>query len=362
MAVTGQIEDLSDPSFDPHFMDTMGFGDELDPYQRLHQLRSQGAVLAIDAGGEPSYGEASDIWGLFDRHFMVLSHGAVDEVLNDPITFSNRPFLYNLGVSFGRSLSVMDPPEHTQYPEDTGSVAFRPHVVQEWGDGIVGPAVDELIGPFKSEGRAELQAHFCRPYPFNVIYRMLDLPPEDIDIFYKLTMAQIVFWNMAIPIEASEKLGRYFRAMIEERRANPGTDVVSVIATAEVDSEYLPEEVAISFLRQLINAGGDTTYRTTTALFTGLLSNPDQLEAVVQNRSLVPQAVEEALRWDGPVIEIARSTTRDTVVAGVQHTGQLPGECIVRWSQSRPERLREPGHVRHIPRTAQALRLRLWGP
>jgi cytochrome P450 len=70
-------------------------------------------------------------------------------------------------------------------------------------------------------------------------------------------------------------------------------------------------------LRQLINAGGDTTFRTTTALLTGLLTNPDQLEAVRDDRSLVDAAVEEALRWDGPVLASSRMTTVDTVVEGV---------------------------------------------
>ena len=59
-----------------------------------------------------------------------------------------------------------------------------------------------------------------------------------------------------------------------------------MLAQAEVDGEKLPEEILISFLRQLVNAGGDTTYRGTSVLLTGLLSNPDQLEAVRKDRSL----------------------------------------------------------------------------
>jgi cytochrome P450 len=339
MAMTHHIEDLSDSSFDPRLMDLMEFGDELNPYQRLHDMRAQGAVLPIETSG-PSYGELAHLWDHYEHHFMALTHGTVDEALNDAVTFSNDPFSYSLGVSFGRSLSVMDPPEHTQYRKILQR-AFRPPVVQEWGNGIVGPVIDELVSVFRDVGRAELQHQFCQPYPFNVIYRMLDLPPDDIEVFYKLTMAQIAFVNMEIPIEASEKLGRYFSAMIAERRANPGTDVVSVVATAEVDGEYLPDEVAISFLRQLINAGGDTTYRTTTALFTGLFTNPDQLDAVREDRSLVAQAVEEALRWDGPVVGVERSTTRDTDLGGVH----IPAHSLVHLSYGGANR--DPGVFDH---------------
>jgi len=66
-----------------------------------------------------------------------------------------------------------------------------------------------------------------------------------------------------------------------------------------------------------VNAGGDTTYRGTSALLTGLLQNPDQLEAVRQNRELIPDAIEEALRWEGPIVAHLRVATEDTSVGGV---------------------------------------------
>ena len=77
----------------------------------------------------------------------------------------------------------------------------------------------------------------------------------------------------------------------------------------------MPEEILISFLSQLLNAVGYTTYRGTSILLTGLLQNPNQLEALRRDRSLIAQAIEEALRWDGPVAAISRLTTRDGTVA-----------------------------------------------
>ena len=147
---------------------------------------------------------------------------------------------------------------------------------------------------------------------------MLDLPSADVATFYKLTVTQIftqIF--MAEALEASDKLGRYFSALIAQRRESPGTDLVSLLATAEVDGELLPEDVLISFLRQLINAGGDTTFRTTTVLLTGLLTNPEQLEAVRADRSLAGAAIEEALRFDGPVGTTFREAVKDIEIDGV---------------------------------------------
>jgi cytochrome P450 len=309
------IEDLDDPTFNPYFADVVVFGDHTDPYPRIMELLARGPVLPgsyFDEMGLPPQPP-----GPWSEHYMVLSHAAVDAVLNDPVTFSNKAFEPTLGAAFGHTVSVMDPPEHTKYRKVLQK-AFRPNIVQTWGTEVVGPVVDELVDVFRGTGKAELVEQFARPYPFNVIYRMLGLPPEDIATFYKLTVAQIITYpTMDNALDASAKLGRYFKRMIDERRADPGIDVVSVIATTTDDGEALPDEVVISFLRQLINAGGDTTFRTTSVLLAGLLTNPEQLEAIREDRSLIAAAIEEALRWDGPVVCAARMTTTDTEIAGV---------------------------------------------
>ncbi|MET4426853.1 MULTISPECIES: cytochrome P450 [unclassified Mycolicibacterium] len=313
MPVT-KIEDLADETFDPHIADKAVFGDHPNPYPRLKEMRAEGPVLHTDFWEEFGIPRWPAPWA--DR-WSVLSFDAVSQVLNDPITFSNKAFDSTLGLSFGQTVSVMDPPEHSPFKKLLQK-AFNPVVIQEWGSRIVSPVVDELVTPLRASGKAELVEDFARPYPFNVIYRMLDLPPDDIETFYKLTVAQIIHHpTMDNAIEAAGKLGRYFRNMIDERKANPGNDVVSLLATVELDGAPLPDEVVISFLRQLINAGGDTTFRTTTALLTGLLTNPEQLDAVRADRSLIPAAVEEALRWDGPVLCSVRLTMADTEIAGV---------------------------------------------
>ena len=316
MSIIEPIEDLNDKSFNPYLSDEMIFGSNVDPYtDAIDKVRAQGPVVEGSyrtlAGIHPQPGEP-------EKQFMVLSYDAVDQIMNDPITFSNKAFEPTLGRGFGHTVTVMDPPEHTGVRKILQK-AFRPSVVSAWGDDIVGPVIDQLVGKFRSLGKAELVEDFARPYPFNVIYRMLGLPQDDIEIFYKLTIAQIIFYPDEVnALDASSKLGRYFTNMIESRRENPGNDVVSVTAMAEVDGERLPNDVVIALLRQLINAGGDTTFRTTTSLLTGLLLNPDQLDAVRNDRSLIAQAVEEALRWDGPVLASSRLTTTDCEIQGVK--------------------------------------------
>jgi cytochrome P450 len=315
MTQIAPIEDLADPSFDPILADEVMYGSVMDPYDLVRQLREEAPVQR---------GDFSEVMGQFPttdypdaEHWMVLSYAGIEQVLNQPEKFSNRSFEPTLGASFGHTLSVMDPPEHTGYRKILQQ-AFRPNVVQSWGDGIVAPVIEELVGCFRETGRADLAGQFARPYPFNVIYRMLDLPPDDIDIFYKLTVTQILMQAFpAEALEASQKLGRYFRALIEQRRAAPGDDLVTLLALTEIDHDHLPDDVVVSFLRQLVNAGGDTTYRTTTVLLHALLTNPDQLEAVRHDRELVNQAIEEALRFDGPVLTSSREAVADVEVEGV---------------------------------------------
>ena len=101
-----------------------------------------------------------------------------------------------------------------------------------------------------------------------------------------------------------------------ERRAHPAEDVISDLVTAEVDGERLTDEAIYSFLRLLLPAGAETTYRSSGNLLYLLLTHPDQLEAVRDDRSLLPQAIEEALRFEPPLLTINRTTTCEVEIGG----------------------------------------------
>src|SRR5438552_9005070 len=144
------IEDLADPSFDPYLSDELVFGDLADPYPRIAALREQAPVVEADyraVMGIPTMPSDEAL-----PHYTVLSFAAVDQILNDPVTFSNRSFEPTLGAAFGHTVSVMDPPEHTRYRRILQQ-AFRPTIVQQWGVDIVGPVVEELLGAFRDQGR-----------------------------------------------------------------------------------------------------------------------------------------------------------------------------------------------------------------
>ncbi len=314
MATAARIQEFDDPDYDPFQSDELNFGSDLNPYPKIHALRAEGAVLEGDYASH--FGMASTPYP-GRRKFTVLGTAEINEALTDQTRFSNAAYQANLGSSFGMgSISTMDNPEHGRFRKIFQKI-FLPQHVKTWGETIVDPAVRDLMDGFQNRGTADLVQEFTLRYPFEVIYRQLALPQSDVRTFQRLAIGQTDFLTPGRPQEAAAKLGAYFVTLIEERRRKPGDDLVSLLANTEVDGEHLPELVLISFLRQLMNAAGDTTYRGTSILLTALLENPDQLEALRQDRKLIAPAIEEALRWDGPVVSQARMTRVDMTLGGI---------------------------------------------
>ena len=119
-------------------------------------------------------------------------------------------------------------------------------------------------------------------------------------------------------LKASGQLREYFVGILADRRREPRDDMVSVLAEAEVDGVRLSDEQIYGFLRNLLPAGAETTSRSTASLAFGLLTHTDQLDAVRADRGLLPQAIEEGIRWETPLLNFMRETTRDTELGGVQ--------------------------------------------
>jgi cytochrome P450 len=309
-----RLQDFDDPSYDPFDSDELNFGDQIDPYGPIAKWRAEAPV--IEGGYRPRMGLEAALYP--DRKvFTVVGSDEILAALTDTDRFSNANYKFNLGVTFGHgSISTMDNPEHGRWRRIFQKI-FLPQNVKKWGEAIVDPVVHRLMDAFLPRGHADLIAEFTIRYPFEVIYRQLDLPESEVRKFQRLAIGQTDYVHGDQAVEAGRKLGDYFKALVEERRRRPGDDLVSLLANTEVDGDYLPEIVLISFLRQLMNAAGDTTYRGTSVLLTALLENPDQLDALRADRTLIPAAIEEALRWDGPVLVQTRMASVDTELGGM---------------------------------------------
>lgn len=321
------IQDLSDPTFNPYTMESSAWGDIVDPYPIFAKYRKMASIHKLEY--RKLFTDVTDQTLDKYEHYTVLGYDEVLQVLTNPQDFSSTILEDNLGLAFGRTIVVMDPPEHTRYRR-IFQQAFLPTTVRTWSDNFVEPVISELISEFEKKGKADLVQDFAIHYPARIIYRQLGLPLEIGHIFHKLAMTQ-TYWAVRPDLskEARQKLGDFFSAYIAQKRANPGDDLVSALAKAEVEGELLPNEVLVSFFRQLINAASDTTYRTTGTLLMCLLKDPAQLEAVRKDRTLIPAAIDEALRWDGAVTMNWRITTRALTLGGVD----IPKGAVIHFVQ-----------------------------
>src|SRR6185312_5637349 len=156
-----------------------------------------------------------------------------------------------------------------------------------------------LIDEFIDVGSADLVRQFTFEFPTQVIATLLGLPAQDLPTFRRRAVQLISYAvDYERASEASAALKDYFLEHIEQRRAQPKEDIIGDLVTAEIDGEKLSDQAIYSFLRLLLPAGLETTYRSSGNLLYLLLTHPEQFAAVQADRELIPKAIEEGLRFE----------------------------------------------------------------
>jgi cytochrome P450 len=290
-------------------------GDIRDPYPDYVTIRVETPVKyqePLFEGGKPSY--------------LVYRHADVTRMLRDNDTFSSANLRDAMGEVMGQKIILaMDEPEHHRH-RALVSVAFRQKTLARWEESLVRQVVDGLIDQFIERGRADLVGEYTFPFPTKVIAGVLGLPTEDYRRFQQWAVGIItVYRDWERGTRCSQELRDYLATILERRRQEPREDLVSDLATATFEGEQLDEEEIFSFLRLLLPAGIETTFRSSGNLLYLLLTHPDQLEAVRADRGLIPQAIEEALRFEPPLLVTSRITCRETTLGGVD----IPADMLV---------------------------------
>ncbi len=308
---TGEVD------YDPFeaFTEMVG-GDIRDPYPSFAEKRRNEPVTR-----GPMLEELRKLMpeGIIDEEnsFSVFRFEDASRVLRDHETFSSTGYDATIGMVMGHTILGMDPPEHRAH-RNLVAEAFRAKSLARWEEELIGAICNELIDRFAGRGRAELVRELTFEFPVRVIARILGLPEEDYSQFQRWSVELIgIGGNIERGLAASERLKRYFADIVAQRRQSPAEDVISDLVTAEIDGQRLDDEEIYSFLRLLLPAGAETTYRSSGNLLYLLLTHPDQLDAVREDRSLIPQAIEEGLRLEPPLLTIARTAARDVEIAGV---------------------------------------------
>jgi len=284
--------------------------DVRDPHPELARRRRETPVAVRAAWA--AAGEAVD-------GYEVYRYDDCAAVLRDNETFSSESIRAGMSAVMGPyPLVGMDEPEHKRLRALVAQ-AFRHKTLAHLEDDLVVPIVDEMIDGFIERGDAELVRELTYRYPVQVIGEILGLPREDHEQFHR--WAGAIISVAARPMEgvrASQELRTYLERLLEERRSAPRDDLISELAATELDGERLGDEEIFSFLRLLLPAGAETTYRATGNLLFGLLADPSQLDAVRADRAALTGAVEEAIRWEPPLLITSRVARHDTEIAGTE--------------------------------------------
>ncbi len=321
------IEDFEEVGFNP-FTAAKELGGErelTDPFTELARLRAINPVYVGDL--KANFGLPTDLTQVEQRQVWILGYKEARQVLLDPVNYSAEAYRSSVGIYFGpRAISIMDDPEHGKVRKVLQHV-FGPRAIARWNEKMIPRTIHGLIDQFEGKGAVDLVDAFTLRFPFHFIHELMDLPDEHRDIFHKLAFGQLMItFDEKHGMEAVGKIRDYVTALIAWRRAHPQPhDFITELATTEVQGETLEEEVIISFFRQLMNAGGETSYNGFSNLMVALLTHPEQWALLLTDRSLVPAAIDEALRWEPPVCQALRTPVNPVEIAGVEIR---PGDLI----------------------------------
>jgi cytochrome P450 len=249
--------------------------------------------------------------------YAAVSFDAVNRVFRDSKAFNSHIYDSTIGLFMGPTILAMEGKVHREH-RNLVSAAFKSRSLIRWEPDVVRPVVNALIDEFIEAGRADLVADFTLEFPTRVISKLLGLPEEDLASFRKHAVDLISYHvKYKRAFEASAALKDYFLAQIEKRRSKPTEDIIGDLVSAEIDGERLSDEAIYSFLRLLLPAGLETTYRSSGNLLFHLLTHPEQFRAMQADRELIAPAIEEGLRFETPLTTVQRYAAEETVLEGV---------------------------------------------
>ena len=296
-----------------------------DPYPMFARRRREGGVFL---GSVMDWSKAPPSM-VPQNLYAAVSFDAVNRVFRDSKAFNSQIYDSTIGLFIGPTILAMEGKPHWEH-RNLVSAAFKTRSLARWEPEIVRPVVNELIDEFIDSGEADLVRDFTFEFPTRVISKLLGLPAEDLPWFRKRAV-QLISYNVKYKqaFEASAALKDYFLEQIEKRRSAPTEDIIGDLVSAEIDGEKLSDEAIFSFLRLLLPAGLETTYRSSGNLLYLLLAHREQFEAVAADHELVGQAIEEGLRYETPLTTVQRFATEATEVAGVPiPAGSVIDVCI----------------------------------
>ncbi|MDX1992349.1 MAG: cytochrome P450 [bacterium] len=256
------------------------------------------------------------------QSYILSRYEDVEKAFKDPV-FTSKNYEWQLEPVHGRTILQMDGREHATH-RNLLTPAFRGRDLQEKFIPVIQANAKELIDGFRDGGDVDFVEAFARRFPISVIVDMLGLPRTDLPLFARWYTSIIDFLSNLTGdpgvtergLQTQRELQDYMLPIIADRRANPGTDLLSTLCTSEIDGVRMTDLEIKAFVSLLLAAGGETTDKAMANLLKDLLEHPDQMQLVRQDRSMIEKATAEMLRYSPPVHMIMRTPSEDVEVSG----------------------------------------------
>lgn len=291
------------------------------PHEVFKEMRDNQPVALREYEGRP--------------YWAVTRYADLVTVTRDPKTYSsargmtNLPDLTEEQMNARRSIIDTDAPEHVRLRK-LGIPAFTGRKVRSYED-TTRDITKTLLSHALEAEKVDIVSAISAPLPIRVIVGILGVPEQDTDFMVQLSDELIDSSDLdpgaygnTTPLEllpfsspASHALFEYGAKLGEERRKDPHDDLVTTLVQAEVEGDRLSEYDFKNMFHVLVFAGNETTRTAISNGIRAFMDNPDQLELLHRDPSLVEQAVEEIIRYATPVLHMRRTATCDTELSGV---------------------------------------------
>jgi cytochrome P450 len=294
------------PVFEPRSAETWR-----DPFAMYKALRDHDPVHHV-----PDNGEGQDYWVL--SRFGHVIDGAVDAA-----TFSSAQGLtFSYGemekIGIEKPIVMLDPPEHTSLRK-LSVKKFTPQQVVDL-EPLLREFVVERVERLREQGEGDVVEALAKPLPSLVVAHFLGVPREDRALFDRWSYAVVAANAAGDVLDAADAVGEmmgYFAGLIEKRKAEPGEDLISALVHGRLNTgEPVTPAKILGMGFTMVSGGNDTTTGLLGGALELLTENPDQRKLLLDDPSLMKNAVDEFLRLTSPVQGLARTTTRDLELEG----------------------------------------------
>ncbi|HZZ10077.1 MAG TPA: cytochrome P450 [Paraburkholderia sp.] len=288
-----------------------------DPYPMYEKLREAGPLLPV--------GPNAVVTGRFEIIDALLRDRRMGKTYLQSVrarygeTAAEQPVFQALS----RTFLMMNPPAHTKL-RTLLMKAFNARQIEKQRE-IVEATSRDLLDRVGAAAQFDLVSDYAMPLPVEIICRLLDVPSSHgtelsvaaSRLVCAFDLAPLDDTALAAANEAALTLERYFRTVVEQRRAKPGDDIVSSLANVEDDGATLSDDEIISNVKLLFIAGHETTSNMIGNSMVALFRQPAQLEALKREPAAITRAVAECMRFDGSVQMVVRTALEKVVIHGV---------------------------------------------